>query len=190
MKSFFIHLVFLFFLIFVGSCTKNKQNSQALIEESPYIISTKNNILKTVRYDNFLNNLKFVKLETAQHCLIGGEIKNVKIDNDLIFILDNNTNLFVFELNGKFLRKIGRRGNGPGEVQSISNFCLNKEMKEIMLFDITKNTILIFGYRGNFVKSIKFNQRLDIKKFEALLKINAIKKVIKNAFIIQLSFFI
>lgn len=96
MKSFIIKLLFLFFLIFLCSCSKNKQNSQSLIEESQYTISTKNSILKTVNYDNFLNNLKFLKLETAQHCLIGGEIKNVKTDNNLIFILDDNTNLFVF----------------------------------------------------------------------------------------------
>lgn len=168
MKSIYIYRIsLLVIVIFMSSCIKNKQTTELLIGDSQGIrISAKDNVLKTAKYDTFLTNLKFVKLETAHNCLIGGEIRNVKIDNDLIFILDNNTNLFIFESNGKFLRKIGQRGNGPGEIMRISNFFLNKELKEIGLFDISKNTILIFDYEGNFIKNIKFNQRLNVKEIE------------------------
>lgn len=168
MNRSFINLIILSFLILISSCAKNNQKSQSIEDESLYTISAENNSSKTTKYDSFINNLKFLKLETNTDCLIGEEIKNVKIEKDRIFILDNNTNLFVFDLNGNFLHKIGRRGDGPGEVQSISNFCLNKELEEIILFDIAKNTLLLFDYDGKFIRSTKFNERLDITNFEVI----------------------
>ena len=72
-----------------------------------------------------LQQMNFVKLETSDECLIE-EINQIEVFNDKIYILDD-AGLYVFGLDGKYLQRLYRSGDGPGEFLSPFSFWIDKE---------------------------------------------------------------
>ncbi len=85
-------------------------------------------------------------------------ITNLKVlDNNNIIVSDVSDNsIRVFNETGEFLRRIGRRGRGPGEFQHITSIFLDSENR-IQVLDRFQNRISIFEKNGTFQKSIKLN---------------------------------
>lgn len=75
-------------------------------------------------------------------------------DEGNVIILDIRLGIKVFDKNGKFLRSIGRRGQGPGEFQSPMNIQFTGQ-KEIMVNDMGGKGLLFFSVEGRFLSEIK-----------------------------------
>jgi hypothetical protein len=71
-----------------------------------------------------------------------------------IFVLDGKwKSILKFDSKGHFLKKNGRKGQGPGEFQNPYCFCVSKNA--IYVSDTFKRDIQIFDLDLNFVKSLK-----------------------------------
>ena len=71
-----------------------------------------------------------------------------------IFVLDGKwKSILKFDSKGHFLKKNGRKGQGPGEFQNPYGFCVSKNA--IYVSDTFKRDIQIFDLDLNFVKSLK-----------------------------------
>ena len=58
---------------------------------------------------------RIIALESSDECMIG-EIRNMLVDDSLIFVYDGwHENVFVFNLEGKFLNKVGQKGHARNE---------------------------------------------------------------------------
>jgi hypothetical protein len=69
-------------------------------------------------------HIDYIQLETSVESLIG-EIRQIKIKNGIIFILDRTPNILMFDMSGRFIRQIGRIGQGPGEYITILDFLVS-----------------------------------------------------------------
>lgn len=93
----------------------------------------------------------YIPLETKENCLIG-EIRKVLIYDEFIFVFDRFTNsLYVFDKEGKFIRKIGKTGQGPGEYGRISDFDIDQINNEIILYDINSRKFLFYDFNGVYL---------------------------------------
>ncbi|MFK2362879.1 6-bladed beta-propeller [Bacteroides fragilis] len=64
--------------------------------------------------------MEYVKLETQDNILVG-DIKQLKRTEKFVFIYSRNQrHVMMFDTSGKFIRKIGHVGQGPGEVTNIN----------------------------------------------------------------------
>ena len=110
----------------------------------------------TLEYEDYLKephtSISFIKLETNDNCIIN-EIKKVEIDDSLIFIQDYMQRLFLFQKDGRFVRKIGEKGGAENEYVTLFDFVLNRRQKQLYLVDSSKGKILIFNYDGNYLGS-------------------------------------
>lgn len=102
----------------------------------------------------------FILLETTEECLIGS-ISDIQIKNDLIYILEGkkSEDLFVFDLNGKFITKVGEKGNGPDQYVKISSFDIDTVNHQILISDKHRGRILFFNsqtYRFNHAINTDF----------------------------------
>lgn len=95
----------------------------------------------------FFKNSFLVKLETGDASLIG-EIRQVEITKDRIYILDNKSRILVFDFNGTYLYDIGRRGNGPGEYQHISAFYVENDF--VNVFDPMNMAVFQYTTTGEY----------------------------------------
>lgn len=114
----------------------------------------------------YLQNEKKVNYETL--LTIGKDVLGdvEYLFNDPKFVLtDKEYNIYVaerseltirvFDQNGNFLRRIGRRGRGPGEFLDITLMFINSD-DEIIVFDNFNAKINFFKISGVFIKQITF----------------------------------
>lgn len=76
--------------------------------------------------------------------------------NDELYILDKKlSNLFVFNTEGDFVRKVGGLGNGPGQYQSIYGFALDREKEEVLIYSLDDQAIFKYSLAGKFLGKVK-----------------------------------
>lgn len=100
-----------------------------------------------VDFREMCDSVFVVCLETADSCLIGKASKIV-LYNDTIFVKDKNRSLFMFDSNGRFIRKFGGIGQGPGEYVDLTDFFVDKY---IYIWDNMQNRLSIFNKDGMFL---------------------------------------
>jgi len=109
--------------------------------------------LESVKASDIIEEVRYIPLETTSESLIGA-YTNIIVHNDRIFILDwiISESLFIFDLNGKFLKKLGQKGGGPEEFGQVSGFSISKENNYIILYDNWKRRMMYYDLNGDFLK--------------------------------------
>ena len=124
--------------------------------DSIKIIVDSENFQERIFYSQLFDSVKYVVLENCDDCLIGSIEKVVFFDNKF-FVLDSKQNiLFAFSESGKFMWKINKRGNGPGEYLYIRDFDIDDN--RLYLFDPRRN-ILEYDLSGNFIRKYSLNNK-------------------------------
>lgn len=114
------------------------------------------NDIKAINLD--IENPEVVVLENREEYMIG-EIKKVISYDESYYILTKE-GLFKFSGKGKFISKIGNRGNGHGEYIALNNFCILEDF--IYIFDCNREKVIVFDINGRHqrdiadIRSIKF----------------------------------
>lgn len=97
---------------------------------------------------------KVIPLETVGDALVG-EIDKLEMDDNHIVILDKRMRtVWLFGIDGKFIRKIGRLGNGPKEYVSLDDMCFDKETGTVWIWDRVKQVMLEYDLTGELLKEV------------------------------------
>jgi hypothetical protein len=149
---------FLFFLsivVFVAGCRdKSGIGDQSAID----IFSYKDNeidfraLVDTTSY-------RLVKLELTEGSLIG-TVDKIGIIDDKIVILDLSVNksVYMFDMEGKVIRQIGRKGRGPGEYSEAKNFVLDYDGGHVIVGDNSSLRQLFYDLDGRFIKEYRLRK--------------------------------
>lgn len=106
-------------------------------------------ISEEVKFNDIVEDYKYIKLETNIKCLIG-KVNQLLIYKSRIFILTEE--IYCFNLDGKFLFSINQKGKGPSEYIRIYNFSIDNDI----IYLNTPQKILCFDYNtGEFLKNYK-----------------------------------
>ncbi len=83
-------------------------------------------------------------------------IRSVRVDRDgNIFVLDaGNFRIQVFDRNGRFVRSIGRQGQGPGEFQFPARMGLEPRSSHLFVQDVMARSLKEFDENGVFQMSV------------------------------------
>lgn len=108
----------------------------------------------SIPLSSYFKGVRTVILETNEDCLIGF-IDEIQVFDKHIYILDSNKSksLLVFDMEGKFIRKIGGIGNAPGEYIGPSDFTLDTENRIIYICDIN-NRVHKYRFDGTYLDTI------------------------------------
>ena len=148
-KYFFYKLVILCGFIALTSCDifENKNNIESII-------------IDFTSFDEIdirdSSKVKIVELEATDASLLS-EIKDVEYLKDKILVYSADM-VVAFDLKGKFLYDIDRRGNGPGEYVRTTSFYIRKDT--IFLYDDVSKQMLAYDENGNFLKSIRTEEEI------------------------------
>lgn len=94
--------------------------------------------------------IHFVKLETNENCILN-EVEKIETDDSLIFIEDNMQRLYVFNIEGTYVRKIGNKGGSENEYITLFDFVLNRADKKLYIVDGSRARVLTFNYCGDYL---------------------------------------
>jgi hypothetical protein len=109
---------------------------------------------KDFEIKDLVEDIQYIPLENKAECLFS-EINKLIIENDRIYVLDmyGTKSLFVFDITGKFLHKVGGVGGGPGEYTRYINFDVHENM--VYVYDIAKSRVLIYDENGKYKEAIE-----------------------------------
>ena len=133
----------LFFLLLhvVFSCTERKKDhsdAAMSVTESGLLVVDLDRAkqIDTLHFSSFFKKATCILLDDNRNALIGSFSK-LLVFNERLFVLDAAIakSLFVFNMEGTFIRKIGSLGHGPGEFVRIKDFTINLDKNEIMLLE-------------------------------------------------------
>jgi len=82
-----------------------------------------------------------------------GRIIKTEITKSSIYIGTPNTGILAYDRNGKFSRRIGSVGRGPGEYNSRYNFTIDNERDIVYNCDLGRE-IKVYSRNGAFIRSI------------------------------------
>ena len=123
---------------------------------------TKSDIVK-INFEKYFNTksrfnlseiadtIEYIKLNTPKDIIITS-ICTIKIYDDNIFLTAKGQ-LYQFLLDGTFVRKIGRKGRGPGEYLAVSHFFIDTVKNEIGVSGVT--ALLFYSLDGTYLRQIK-----------------------------------
>lgn len=75
--------------------------------------------------------------------------------------------LFVFDENGKFIRKVGRKGEGPEEYTEIYDVIQDQETGEIGMLS-PYGEVFVYASDGSFRERVELPQKTNYQSFESL----------------------
>ena len=126
-----------------------------------------------VPVEELVKDATLIPLETTDDCLLG-DLEKIYESDGRLYILDmNRTTVFVFDISGKFLYKIERRGQGPEEYLEVSDFDVMDGV--IYVLSRVNKRILAYDKNGKCVKIIPLKawyDNLAVEKERVILYAN------------------
>ncbi len=141
--------------LFFCQCSVDSEKS---LDDNAFIIDLDSvGTTDDILYSEHFSNVKLVFLETTDECIVGN-IDQLRTHDDLYYVLDRSfKSLLVFNEKGKFLRKIGKVGRGPGEYTSPRSFRIDEKNKKIYVLDYISRKLIIYDFDGKFLNDITLN---------------------------------
>jgi len=146
----FIAVALFIVVLLTFSCKEkkrfNSENSEQFNEEYINLDLDHSSRTSNLRMSSLFSSVKIIPLQITDNSIIG-TIDNLQVTDDKLFVLDkiNANSLFVFDMKGKFLFKVGNKGLGPGEYSEISDFTIDIVNKFIFLLDNYRQIINVYN---------------------------------------------
>ena len=166
---------YLFFLIiaiaFCSSCQHKANNKEAvandtIVEEPAFrVINFTEDLTdcgKPLVLSDIVDNVEYLKLETTEKGFIA-EIADIKMSDKYViltsFMVDHA--LLFDRATGKFIRTIGKVGQGPGELLSPCNVGIQNDS---IVYISSTYTYALFAHKitGEFIKKIPLEPNIGI----------------------------
>ena len=146
-------LLSIVFSLFLCGCTQkqSESNESSGMETIPITdFETYNG-----RFSEFAEAVEMIPLEFTDESILG-EIKKVVLSEDFIFVMErfNSAGIYTFDRNGKFLYRIGSRGQGPEECADVDDFSINEKDRLIYIYDSVRKKVFVFSFDNEFIKTI------------------------------------
>ena len=141
--------------LIMAGCGNNKQSGN----ESDSFITidvTASYPQKELILQNFMD-VEYITLETTDEFLNQGIVLDVGKELILVKNLIDDGDIFIYDRNGKGIRKINRRGQGPEEYTSIASIVLDESNIEIFITTGPETRkLLVYDLFGKFKRSISY----------------------------------
>ena len=109
-----------------------------------------------IRLSQFFSNVDFLPLSDNNLTVQIGRPRKILFVEGSIWLSDNDNQVLAFDMKGNFVRRIGRPGPGPMEIDELTDFSVNEHTGKILV--VCKTKLKCFDIDGNFLfgKSVDF----------------------------------
>jgi len=153
-----ISLVILFSILFFSCNNRNKE----LYKFDPNFLEE-----KEINLSEIADDILYVPFDDSILIAEVNTINYPKFANDRIYLYDRNHGILIFSRLGKFYRKIGKKGRGPGEYLHGNTYTVDPKSGTVYLNDLN-SIIKVYSQSGNFLRSIvltEYQGSIDVMDF-------------------------
>jgi len=126
---------FLLILTVIISSCKTEERATPTVELADYSGDY------VLQLNELMTDISVVKLSTSDSTLVP-EGYDIHMGKRYILILSNGS-VLQFDKNGNFIRKLAKKGNGPGEISYIASFDVNDEESRLFIHSANKRGFLL-----------------------------------------------
>lgn len=123
----------------------------AKVSAEAIIVTCDNYEPRPIETADYFSEVKIVPLEETENCILE-YVRQAELRDSLLFVSDGD-NLCVFDLDGRFVSKIGRKGRGPGEYMGMIGFVVDTDDRTVAVLDHVAEHIARYGYDGEYISS-------------------------------------
>jgi len=143
LRSYSLFSLILILIIGLSACNQNSSKPS----NSEYItINIDDREISDIMISDMFSEFELIRLETDTVPI--GQIRKLKIFNDKIYILDRS-GLFIFSGTGEILYLIYKKGKGPEEYLSISDFTVDSD-ENLYISDHSGKKIVRYNSKGEY----------------------------------------
>lgn len=158
--------VIIFVFLFVG-CTSNKQEtyipysggdvaSVTLSTSQPKVLDWDN--AEEVGFEDIIGDIRYIPLGDEEDIM--GQIDQILYNDGVFYFFDKSQDMvFLYNEEGKCIKKISDRGPGPKEYFGIGNIDINPESSELLIEDRMSSNVSFYDLKGNF----KYKRKLPVQ---------------------------
>ncbi|MGV8137980.1 MAG: 6-bladed beta-propeller [Mangrovibacterium sp.] len=148
--------VYILFLIILASCLTTC--SHKTTTKDLKVIDVGGNFTKfqKLSLSQIASDIRYIPFETQKTCILKS-ISSLDMNEKWILLADNS-NCFLFDLQGRLVSSIGRYGKGPGEYLFIGSVKITD--KFIYVPDSKK--LIVYDHSGNYVRTVDNPSRFEI----------------------------
>lgn len=118
-----------------------------------------------IKFETIVEDYYYLPLETTPNSLIG-QYRNIELYKNYIYIQDVETKLlYIFDKKGKFISSLGQRGNGPDDLLHLTTFTIDRNKKEVIVYDSFKQEFFFYTLEGNFKRRTATPIRFENNNF-------------------------
>lgn len=155
-----IDIILIIILIISTHCTDNKKSNQQINESSTVAIQDTFitvDVSKKYQQKEFIlqdiMDVEYIALESTDEFLCQGMVQAIGKDIIVVKNIINDGDIYIFDRNGKGLRKFNRKGQGSEEYIFNLSVFLDEEKGEIYIDEVIRN-VQVYDLKGNFLRSI------------------------------------
>lgn len=155
-----------FFVILLIGCKLQKEDTSKA--EIPTINLEKEYPIKRIDIHE-IADVEYIPLETTDKSLLGNAAFSAISENYIVIGDMKYFQILLFNRQGKYLRTIGKKGQGPGEYTNFEAFDVDFEKEEVYLYSLgLDQRMWIYSLNGKFKREFKYkyddnNKKLDLK---------------------------
>ena len=142
-------------VILLSSCNKANEHSWPVLD-----IKYALNDGKDVDLSKYASGIKYIPLESSQESLLSG-YPSMCYDKGRLYFWDYSLNgcndIAVFDTCGKFIKRIGKLGRGPGEYESLWRVTLEDDKDATNICIAGLQNAVIYNSCGDAVGGFSFN---------------------------------
>lgn len=98
------------------------------------------------------SDFKYVRLEANDSVPIGG-VRKAMVFDGRIYVEDHRAKgVYIFDREGKFIKKPARLGSGEQEFARIGDFQIDRELRQLIVLDGENGTLTFYDLDGDFIR--------------------------------------
>ena len=179
------YIIFLLVVLF-SSCGNRNERSRAnaqyiagLLYEEEKFVEDLSSIVTVPIYSstsNHNNNLsaiasdiEFVALSFDPPLSDPFHFRNIELSEDRIFLHIGTSSILSYDRSGKFIRGIGRAGQGPEGIIHINTIQLDRENELLYAADINRQRMVVFRFDGTFERAFPIGGRMSFTLLDSCI---------------------
>lgn len=148
-----INLICVSILFVIAGCKQSNNQNEGLITVDVMANYPKKELI----LQDFMD-VEYIPLETNDEFINQGFVQAVGKDIILVKNRMNDGDIFVYDRNGKAIRKINHKGQGSEEYINILGITLDEDNGEMFVNSSSAKRVLVYDLEGNFKRSFRHKE--------------------------------
>ncbi len=157
---------FLLVLIFNLCISCSQESKKITTETSSFYTIPFAEIIKDqheVKLSEIATDVEIIQFENIPDALLG-DVEDIELTKDFIFVKFWQHPVLQFSHEGKFIRNIGTRGNGPGEYATCIKMSIDEASEQVYVYT-GEYSIMVFKFDGAYIQTYTFPALTNFMSF-------------------------